>query len=246
MYRDLSHCVDIHSYCHQRIQMSRNTATRPLLVRRLRAVLYALVLLPGAMVLAAPANEIADYEQRINEIRASSTAVHQKKLQVGKKAAFFCANCHGDTGLSALGHVPNLAGQNPVYLMLQIQKFADGRRQDDFMSGLIKALKDEDRLGMALFYASQPVPSGKPQDARLVQQGRTLFTRACVGCHGASALGSRNVARLAGQQPNYLTESLIKYRSRSGQRTDPSMTAVAARLSDEQIAAVAAFLTTLP
>jgi cytochrome c553 len=246
MHRDLSHCVDIHSNCHQRIQMSRNTATRPLLVRRLRAVLFALVLLPGAMVFAAPANEIADFEQRINEVRGSSTAALQKKLQAGKKAAFFCANCHGDTGLSTLGYVPNLAGQNPVYLMLQIQKFADGRRQDDFMTGLIKALKDEDRLAMAMYYASQPVPAGKPQDARLVQQGRTIFTRACVGCHGASALGSRNVARLAGQQPEYLVDSLIKYRNRSGQRTDPVMSSVAARLTNDQIAALAAFLTNLP
>ncbi|MBK6743168.1 MAG: c-type cytochrome [Hydrogenophilales bacterium] len=217
------------------------------LARPISVAAIGVFLISGGKVQAAPGgDEVVAYERRVNEIQASAPGVIQKKLQVGKKAAFFCANCHGDVGLSKMGHVPNLAGQNPVYLMMQIQKFADGRRKDDFMSGLIKALKDEDRLGMALFYASQAVPPGEVGNARQAQRGRALYMRACIGCHGASAHGNRNVARLAGQQSEYLVASLTNYRKRTGQRTDPSMTSVAANLNDEQIAALAEYLTTLP
>lgn len=194
---------------------------------------------------AAPSDEVVGYERRIDSMH-SSPAVTQKALQAGKKAAFFCVNCHGEAGVSALPRVPNLAGQNPAYLMVQIQKFADGRRKDDFMSGLIKALKEEDRLSMAMYYGSLGVPPQPVTDARALQMGQGLFKRACIGCHGANAHGSRNVARLAGQQSEYLVESLVRYRNRSGVRTDPVMASVAANLNDEQIAALAAYLTSQP
>jgi len=215
-----------------------------------RSAQVALLLVLGSLwgqAAAAPGNDEAmGYERRVSEVQAGPAPVVQKRLQAGKKAAFFCANCHGESGVSALGHVPNLAGQNPVYLMVQIQKFADGRRKDDFMTGLIKALKDEDRLGMAMYYASQTVPPRAAEDARQVQQGRQIYSRACVGCHGASARGNKNVARLAGQQTEYLIQSLTHYRNRTGQRSDPSMLSVASNLKDDQIAAVAAYLSSLP
>jgi cbb3-type cytochrome c oxidase subunit III len=194
----------------------------------------------------APANdETVLYEHRIEALTATPAGV-LKAQNAGKKAAFFCVNCHGDAGVSKLPNVPNLAGQNSAYLMTQIQKFADGRRKDEFMSGLIKVLKDEDRLNMAIYYASLGVAPTVARDARLAQQGKALYARACIGCHGANAHGNRNVARLAGQQYTYLNESLANYRNRKGARTDPVMTSVAANLSDEQIAAIAAYLQTLP
>lgn len=194
---------------------------------------------------APPADEALAYARRIDEIKGNAQ-VWAKSLQAGKKAAFFCVNCHGEAGIGKLSNVPNLAGQNPAYLMVQIQKFGDGRRKDDFMSGLIKALKEEDRLSMAMYYASLDVPPSRAEDARQAQQGRTLYARACLGCHGVKAHGGNNVARLAGQHRVYLADSLTQYRNRSGQRTDPVMTAVAAGLNDEQIAALAGYLTTLP
>lgn len=211
----------------------------------LRASLYLLAVcaLPAQ---AAPApDEAATYERRINDIKANSQN-WAKSLLAGKKAAFFCVNCHGEAGIGKLENVPNLAGQNPAYLMVQIQKFGDGRRQDDFMSGLIKALKEEERLNMAMYYASLDVTPGKANNARQVQQGKTLYGRACIGCHGVQARGGNNIARLAGQHRTYLIESLTRYRNRSGLRTDPVMSSVAAGLNDEQIAAVASYLTSLP
>jgi cytochrome c553 len=193
---------------------------------------------------AAPADDLDALDRRVGELRANA-ASWRNATQAGKRAVFFCVNCHGEMGLGKLPHVPNLAGQNPVYLMAQIQKFADGRRKDNFMSGLIRALKEEDRLAMAIYYSTLSVPPGRSKNAREVQQGQALFGRMCVGCHAGNALGGRNVARLAGQSPEYLIESLSKYRARSGERTDPAMTSVASKLSDEQIRMLAAYLSTL-
>ena len=130
--------------------------------------------------------------------------------------------------------------------MTQIQKFADGRRKDDFMSGLIKVLKEDDRLNMAVYYSSLMVLPSQVSNPRQVGEGKTLYKRACIGCHGADGHGNRKVARLAGQQLEYLADSLSKYRSRKEGRSDPVMSSVAANLSNDQIAAVAAYLSSLP
>ena len=182
--------------------------------------------------------------QRLAAVMADAKA-RDVAAAAGKRAAFLCVHCHGEDGNSALNYVPNLAGQNPVYLLNQIDKFGDGRRKDEFMSGLVKVLKPEDRFNIAVFYASQPVRAAPGKDARLEQSGARHFARACVGCHGATARGSQEVARLAGQQPVYLKNALEGYRQGTGTRSDMRMTGVARKLGDAEIAALAAFLSTL-
>lgn len=186
----------------------------------------------------------ADVEARINQVMANDQA-RAAAVAAGRRAAFFCENCHGATGNSPLEHVPNLAGQNAFYLLTQIDKFGDGRRKDEFMSGLVKVIKPEDRFNIAVFYATQAVEPGKPADARLVQAGREHFLRSCRGCHGAEAWGTRDVARLAGQRSVYLVNALKGYRAGQGVRSDPRMTFVAKKLGDDQILALASYLSSM-
>jgi cytochrome c553 len=193
-------------------------------------------------IASAPPQEI---EARLARLQSDSGA-HKAAISAGKRAAFFCANCHGETGVSALEHVPNLAGQNAFYLLAQIDKFGDGRRKDDFMSGLVKVLKPDERFNIAVFYASQPVlPTAASERAQAIAGGKH-FARACVGCHGAKGYGTREVARLAGQRNGYLVTALSNYRSGKAGRADSRMTGVAQKLSDAEIAALASFLGTLP
>jgi len=182
---------------------------------------------------------------RISQVMADAT-LSAKTMQAGKRAAFFCENCHGATGNSPLSHVPNLAGQNPVYLLTQIDKFGDGRRKDQFMSGLVKVLKPDDRFNMAVFYANQPVDPTPVTNAKLFQTGKSHYQRACRGCHGADGKGTKEVARLAGQRGEYLTNALRGYRAATGQRADPRMTSVAKKLDDNQISALVAYLASMP
>lgn len=199
--------------------------------------------------LAHAADRVADgspeVEARMAAVMASTDAFKAAAL-AGKKASVFCGNCHGDNGVSQHGHIPNLAGQHPVFLLTQIEKFADGRRKDEFMSGLIKVLKPEDRFNMAVYYASQEVPATPAKDQNLAKRGQKIYARACVGCHGAKGRGQKRIARLAGQQAEYLTITMNNYRSGKGLRADPVMTSVAKGLSTADIEALVAYLPSIP
>lgn len=209
------------------------------------AVLAALLLAATPVGAAPPVTPVpADREARLANVMADAKA-REVAAAAGKRAAFLCVHCHGENGVSALDYVPNLAGQNPIYLLNQIDKFGDGRRKDEFMSGLVKVLKPEDRFNMAIFYASQTVTVPPAKDPYLAQAGAKHFARACAGCHGAQARGSKEVARLAGQQPVYIRNALQGYRQGSGLRSDPRMTGVAKSLSDPDISALAAYLSSL-
>jgi cytochrome c553 len=66
----------------------------------------------------------------------------------------------------------------------------------------------------------------------------------CQGCHGIDGWRTAfpevySVPKIAGQQPAYIVSALKAYRS--GDRAHPSMRAIAAQLSDADIANVAAY-----
>ena len=181
---------------------------------------------------------------RLKAIQADPVAL-KAAIEAGRKATFFCLNCHGDNGISKIPEVPNLAGQNPDYLLEQIRKFGSGERKDQFMQGLIKVLKEEERVQIALFYGSESVkPSAA--DLVLVARGKDLFTRLCVRCHGETAHGDATIPRLAGQQAPYLQSSITRYRDKTGVRNNPLMSIATSTLKNEDIKAIANYLTQLP
>lgn len=183
-------------------------------------------------------------QERLKAISADPAA-QRAAIEAGKKLTFFCANCHGDEGVSKTPEVPNLAGQNPAYLLEQIRKFGAGERKDQFMQGLIKVLKDEERVQVALYYASVPtVPS--PADPAKVAQGKVLFAKLCARCHGEQARGSELYPRLASQKMPYLQTSITRYRDNTGVRNNQLMTIATAPLKNEDITALANYLTQLP
>jgi len=89
--------------------------------------------------------------------------------------------------------------------------------------------------------AQTPAPAGDPlKGAQKVQM--------CQGCHGI--MGWRTaypevyrVPKIGGQHPAYIMAALKEYRS--GQRSHPSMDAIAASLTDQDIADVAAYYAAL-
>lgn len=166
-------------------------------------------------------------------------------LKQGGKLATFCANCHGDNGNSTHDDTPNLAGQNTRYLLVQMQKFADGRRRYQFMEGLIKAMSAEERMNIVMYYARQPVTTHAPSDAALVAAGKAYYNRVCFRCHGLDGKGSETYARLAGQQMPYVILTLTRYRNRTGERIDPLMAENTRLMTDQEIRAVAAYVSSM-
>ena len=72
----------------------------------------------------------------------------------GKARSATCAGCHGTAGISNNPLWPNLAGQQPGYLVKQLKAFRDGSRTDPMMGPMAKPLSDEDIANLAAWYSS--------------------------------------------------------------------------------------------
>ncbi len=193
----------------------------------------------------ARASARVDLDARLREAQASP-ALEQGLLKTGRRVAAVCAHCHGEGGSSVKPDIPNLAGQNPAYLMEQLRQFADGRRRNEFMEGMIRAMDSDEKVGMVLFYASQPVAPRPPAPPALVAAGREYYGKVCFRCHGTDGYGNTLIPRIAGQQTGYLRTTLQRYRAGSGVRVEPLMSASTRLMSDAEIDAVAAYVASMP
>ena len=180
-------------------------------------------------------------EERLSAVIQDNKAA-EAAAKAGKKVTAFCANCHGEGGNSLKPDIPNLAGQNPAYLMEQMKKFTDGRRRNDFMQGMIKALSDEEKVNAVVYFSAQEVKPHASSNPALASHGKDIFFKICQRCHGEQGHGNEKIPRLAGQQPEYLTLSLKRYRDGTGERIDPLMAANTKNLTDADINALVAFV----
>jgi cytochrome c553 len=156
-----------------------------------------------------------------------------------------CAHCHGTDGNSSSSAFPSLAGQPTEYLYKQIKAFKEGLRKDSMMSPAAVVLSEQDMLELAEFYASQSIARSSYQtDAAIVAEGKRLAeTMQCVACHQPGFKGQAEFPRLARQKYPYLVKQLKDYRD--GKRVSEIMAPTVKDLSDEQIKALAQYLTGL-
>ncbi len=173
-----------------------------------------------------------------------------------------CESCHGPRlqGLPAMLS-PRLAGQSAPYIVAQLHAFASGARKNAIMQPVAAALSPAEREALARYVTglapAAPAESATaPASPAVLALGRRLATRgdwtagvpSCDRCHGPGGIGVGTAfPPLAGQSAAYLTNQLEAWKL---QTRPPGplglMGAIAARLSDAQIAAVAAYYPTLP
>jgi len=193
---------------------------------------------------AQPASETFDTARMVKVL--ADPALRAQAIKAGEKAAFFCENCHSEDGIGDMDYIPNLAQQNPVYMLVQLQKYADGRRIDEFKTKLTKKVKPEDMFNIVIFYSTLPLPPTPVRDIRQAQAGQRNFLRECTRCHGAQARGTNDVPRLAGQHSTYLSRIMSKYYGAQATRSDARMNKLSRPLTDPEIADLAAYLPSLP
>ncbi len=91
-----------------------------------------------------------------------------------------------------------------------------------------------------------PATTAAPAIKGDAAKGRQL-TYTCQGCHGVTgyknAYPNYHVPRIGGQSAAYLTSALTEYKK--GSRKHPTMQAQSQSFSDQDIADIAAFLSTL-
>jgi len=213
----------------------------------LAMALAALLVWQPAAAQSAKARATAKVDLDVRFKEAQTTPKLADDLyKVGRKVAAVCANCHGDGGNSTKPSIPNLAGQNPAYLLEQLRQFADGRRRNEFMEGMIRAMDADEKIGMVLFYAAQEVTHKPATNPGIAAKGQDIFSKNCFRCHGNVGRGNEQIARIAGQQPDYLRLTLKRYRDGAEVRANSIMTPNTKNMTDADIDAVVAYVSSMP
>ena len=165
-------------------------------------------------------------------------------LEAGRNRAEVCVPCHGPEGNAVTPGVPSLAGMPAFYTHWQLIMYRDGRRRDAQMSPFAANLTDTEMADLAAYYAAQrPRPRPVEIDAARAAAGRPLAERLhCGSCHGPQLMGQNQVARLAGQDFDYLLRRLRGYKAKTTSDLDGMMTMVAQSLSEEDIQNLVHFL----
>jgi len=168
----------------------------------------------------------------------------------GQEKSASCQGCHGPDGNSFSPDWPNLASQNSTYLSKQIRDFQSGDRKDPTMSSMVVGLAQEDITDIAAYFSAQAVKgdaSKKSGTGKRLYEGGNRYSRtpACASCHGPNGVGNGpgGIPGLAGQKSGYTAKTLRDFKSgvRSNDRS-AMMQAIAAKLSDKEIEAVAAYI----
>lgn len=176
----------------------------------------------------------------------------------GKGKAAICASCHGIDGNGSPGNAewPALAGQHASYTAEQVRAFQKGEERSNLiMAPMIASMTDQDIEDVAAFYESLPRRTRfADENARqAIAQGEQLYRAgsqdkgiaACMACHGPDGAGNgpAGFPAVASQTAKYTAIQLRNFKS--GERAnDPNemMRDIAARLSDDEIEALAQYL----
>jgi cytochrome c553 len=71
-----------------------------------------------------------------------------------------CASCHGARGRSSAKDIPNLAGQQPAYLVRQLEAFRSGERKSELMQAIARQLTPQDIQTLARYWSQLPPDGG--------------------------------------------------------------------------------------
>jgi cytochrome c553 len=172
-----------------------------------------------------------------------------------------CIGCHGEHGRGVENvYFPRLAGKPAGYLFHQLIAFRDGRRKYVPMNYLLAYLPDPYLQKMADYFAAQnepfPLPPPPTVSQSILDRGKNLVMNgnpsrqvpACIACHGPALSGREpGIPGLLGLRADYISAQLGAWRYGTRTAIAPDcMQLVAARLTEEDVAAVAAWLSSLP
>jgi cytochrome c553 len=183
----------------------------------------------------------------VPEAPAVALSPFEERLQL-------CAGCHNPDGNSIIPENPRLAGLDKKYILRQLEDFKSGGRTNETMSAIIQMVDEKEFEELANYFDGQKRLTSVSEKPELVAQGKQIFEEgvigtaapACMGCHGEDGSGDRKFPRLQGQNPQYVINQLTNFKNET--RTNDAkglMRAVAKRLSEQEIAAVAEYMSTL-
>lgn len=189
-------------------------------------------------------------------VAGSARADDPGRLAAGRElAAKACSACHGQDGNAPNAQFPKLAGQVAGFTALQLHNYRSGERPNPVMAAVAKPLSDTEIEAVAAYYASlTPMRSDTPGESLLTRKGEQIYQSgkpgapACKYCHGANGEGVAPVfPRLAGQHAGFVYTSLQPYKHVADFKNPYAwvMKAVVENWSDEELTAVAAYVSVM-
>lgn len=194
------------------------------------------------------AESVTDMLYSLEEIKADPTA-YETALKLGEERALLCGYCHGKDGNSVKNYIPNLADQNEKYLLVQFERFAEGTRQNYVMEKLAENMDYRDKINLALYYASLKVKTDKKThlNTSLNQPLKTTKTyqAKCALCHGQDGKGNEHLPRIAGQPQEFLTATLLAFKTKESKRTESPMDAVVNQVTKDELKELAKLISSM-
>jgi cytochrome c553 len=148
---------------------------------------------------------------------------------------------------------PILQGQHPEYIVKQLTEFKAGKRKNAVMNGMAAAVQDADMPNIAAFYASKQAKPGFAKNKETLALGEQIYrggiaarqVPACAGCHSPNGAGiPAQYPRVGGQHADYMEAQLNNFRS-GARANSVQMMAIAAKLNDLEIKALADYMSGL-
>ncbi|MEW6760393.1 MAG: c-type cytochrome [Pseudomonadota bacterium] len=161
-----------------------------------------------------------------------------------------CMSCHGAAGNSTIVANPKLAGQIEAYTHKQLVDFTTPNRQQPIMTTYAKMLTEDEKRHIAAYLATQKQKPGAAKNKDTVELGRKIYrggiaekgVAACASCHGATAGGiPAQYPRLSGQHQDYTYAQLEAFKTGT-RKNSIQMTALAQRMSPEEMKAVSDYI----
>jgi len=189
-------------------------------------------------------------------VAISSSIQAAGNAEAGKAKSVTCAGCHGAEGISLAGTWPNLAGQVPGYIESQLKAYQSGERVNSTMLGMASALSEQDMADLDAFYSSQTAAVGSiaEDQVEIATQGEQIYLggvadkqiAACTSCHGNSGKGIPTLfPMVAGQHVEYLEAQLLMFKKGERKGYNNMMHEIAFSLSEQQIKALAVYMSGL-
>jgi len=192
---------------------------------------------------------------RAEDTSAGAVSEHDVQAKLA-----YCEVCHGVSAQGFHGYypIPRLAGQPTEYLKNQLQAFVERRRTSNIMFNVGHVLSPAMITALTTDFSElNPKPLGGAPTENAVE-GKQIFENGitdasvppCASCHGPEAKGNGPFPRLAGQLYDYVVNKLTNWEKERGQNpaspdTSAIMQPIAHSLTQPQIKAVAAYVSTL-
>lgn len=197
-------------------------------------------------------NRLAQVAAPLVMLLISSGAMAAGDPAAGKAKSTTCAACHGADGNSSDPQYPKLAQQHAGYTAKQLKEYHGGERENAVMAGMAQPLNDQDMLDLAAYFETQTLVGGAAEQEE-VEKGQQLYRggdlsrgiAACSACHGPTGRGNAGAGfpSLAGQHAQYTEAQLMAFRSlQRNNDAGQMMRNIAARLSDQDMKAVASYI----